>query len=247
MQVRRLFVDHNPTPSEVVRIDGNEHHYATRVLRLKKGQTVELITPNGCMDAVLESISTDTAHVRPLSSPVIKKEPVISISLFQGIPDHLEKLELIVQKSVELGVNRIIPFTSRYTDAKYSKMKLRQKMERMRKISREAVRQCGRSRIPEITDPVPLQKLEKELANSDATFLFFEKPLEKTAPSVENPDKIAIIIGPEGGFSDEEASWLTTHGCHSVFLPGRILRTETAAIACLTLVQARFGDFQHVL
>ncbi len=247
MQIRRLFVEHIAKPDELIALSPTEHHYTARVMRLKQGQAVELITPAGCMDATVKSISTEQTIVHVLSPAKVKNEPSISITLFQAVPDHLEKLELITQKSVELGVSRIVTFTSRYTDAKYRKLDLTKKMERIQKISKEAVRQCGRTRIPPVTGPIPFQELENEIGQLDTVFLFFEKKMEKAEFRQEfTPGTLGIIVGPEGGFSDEEAERLTKSGSISIHLPGRILRTETAAIACLTLVQAKFGDFSNV-
>jgi len=247
MQIRRLFVESVPKISESVSLSPSEQHYATRVMRLKQGQTVELISKEGCMKATLESISSRETIVRVLSAPEIKNEPSVTVTLFQGIPDHLDKLELIVQKCVELGVSRIVIFTSRYTDAKYHKMDVKKKMERMKKIAKEAVRQCGRTRIPQVDGPLSIQRLTPDISSHDAAFLFYEKKLEEVETQVKTPLKnIALIVGPEGGFSDEEAITLTETHCAPVHLPGRILRTETAALACLTLIQARFGDYQHV-
>ncbi|NOY22127.1 MAG: 16S rRNA (uracil(1498)-N(3))-methyltransferase [Acidobacteria bacterium] len=246
MQIRRLFVETTPLPSETIQLNPSEHHYATRVMRLKQGQVVELISPEGCMDATLESISEEATVVRIQSLPKIKNEPSVSITLFQGMPDHLEKLEFIVQKSVELGVNRIVTFTSRYTDAKYHKMNMSTKMERMRKIAKEAVRQCGRTRIPQLEGPRKFLRIFDSLSSHEAAFLFFEKEMKNSQAPVQNPENIAVIVGPEGGFSDDEVKTLIDKNCHAIHLPGRILRTETAAIACLTLIQAKFGDFFDV-
>ncbi|RLE19249.1 MAG: hypothetical protein DRJ08_04185 [Acidobacteria bacterium] len=246
MQIRRIFVDETAIPGARLTLTPSEHHYATRVMRLKQGQGVELISPEGCMDATLESISAHRTVVRVLSSAKIKNEPSVSITLFQGIPDHLEKLELIVQKSVELGISRILTFTSRYTDAKYRKLDLTKKMVRMNKIAKEAVRQCGRTRTPNVEGPVPIEKIDSELVGHDAVFLFFEKEFKEQKTLVSSPENPAIIVGPEGGFSDAEVAGLVEGKCIPIHLPGRILRTETAAMACLTLVQAHFGDYSHV-
>lgn len=246
MQIRRLFLETTPKPSEAVLLNSSEHHYATRVMRLKPGQAVELISQEGCMEGILESVSAEATTVRVLSLPIVKNESSVSITLFQGIPDHLEKLELIVQKSVELGVSRIVTFTSRFTDAKYHKMNISQKIERMQKIAKEAVRQCGRTRIPQVNGPVSIRNIQSEIPRHNSAFLFFEKALETLEKPAQHPENIAVIVGPEGGFSDEEAEALTETHCTPIHLPGRILRTETAALACITLIQARFGDYQNV-
>ena len=247
MQIRRLFVDNVPKPSDLIPLNQSEHHYATRVMRLKPGQAVELISKEGCMEATLESISSRESVVRVLSAPEIKNEPSVTITLFQGIPDHLEKLELIVQKCVELGISRIVPFTSRYTDAKYGKMDVKQKMDRIQKIAKEAVRQCGRTKIPLVDGPVPFGEIGNDIARHHAAFLFYEKSMNVQPKQTKHPETIAVIVGPEGGFSEEESGGLTAaENCTPIHLPGRILRTETAAVACVTLIQARFGDYQNV-
>ncbi len=246
MQIRRLFIKENPSPSDWIPLSPEEFHYATRVMRLKSGDPVELINSEGCMDGVLQSVSAGTAIVRILSRPRIVNEPSVSITLFQGIPDHLEKLEFIVQKSVELGVERIVPFTSRYTDAKYRKIRITEKIERMKKISREAVRQCGRSRIPPVEHPISFLKLTEAVSGYDASFLFYEKSVQPKTKKQGQAEHIALIIGPEGGFSDKEVLELTERRCIPIHLPGRILRTETAALACLSLVQAQYGDYRDV-
>jgi len=199
------------------------------------------------MNATLESISSRETIVRVLSAPEIKNEPSVTVTLFQGIPDHLDKLELIVQKCVELGISRIVTFTSRYTDAKYGKMDVEQKMERIQKIAKEAVRQCGRTRIPPVDGPLPFGEIGNDIARHHAAFLFYEKSMNVQSIQAKYPETIAVIVGPEGGFSEEEAGGLTAvENCTPIHLPGRILRTETAAVACVTLIQARFGDYQNV-
>ena len=244
MQVRRLFSD--TISSNPVVLSKDEHRYAVQVLRLKTGHPVELITPEGCVDGIIASIDNQQTRVECLSQPEVKHEPSVAITLFQGLPDHLDKLELIVQKAVELGVSRIVPFTSRYTDAKYRKMDLTRKMDRIRKIAKEAVRQCRRTFSPVIENPVQLEDIQSDIAPLNACFLFFEKALPNSGKPDLSPTQIGLIIGPEGGFADQEVEMLVRYGSLPIFLPGRILRTETAAVACSTLIQAYFGDFRNI-
>ena len=242
MQIRRLFVDNPVNP---IVLCPEEHHYATRVLRLQPGHVVELITPTGCMTGRIESIDRET-RITALGNPEVRNEPGIAVTLFQGLPDNMDKLELIVQKAVELGATRIVPFLSRYTDAKYRKMDMSRKMDRIRKIAREAVRQCKRTVVPLIPDPADLPDIRTSLTELDTTFLFYEKPVQDKLLIPATPVSAGIVIGPEGGFADHEVEQLLEWGTVPVYLPGRTLRTETAGLAALTLVMARFGDYRNL-
>lgn len=242
MQIRRLFVEDEANP---IQLSTEEHHYATRVLRLQPGHLVELISPRGCFPGRIESIA-DTTIITPLGKAEMKCEPGLAVTLFQAMPDHLEKLEVVVQKAVELGASRIVPFLSRYTHAKYRKMELTRKMDRVRKIAKEAVRQCKRTRVPDLPDPIPLKQLQDYMAPLAVTFLFYEQQLQDKLLTPPNPASTGVIIGPEGGFADHEVEQLKDWGAAPVYLPGRTLRTETAGIAALTLVMARFGDYRNI-
>lgn len=243
MQMRRLFVPE--LPSELT-LEPEEHHYATRVLRLKTGELVELISPDGCAPGEIVSIDTRT-RIRVMGKPVLKNEAPLAVTLLQGMPDHMDKLELVVQKAVELGVGEIVPFISRYTDAKYQKIDLKRKMDRVRKIGREAVRQCRRSVVPEIHDPQPLHELKTSLTGTDISFLFFERAIREKPLTPPDPGTVGIVIGPEGGFADHEVDQLLSWDVIPVHLPGPTLRTETAAIAAVTLVMGRYGAYRNLL
>ena len=243
MQIRRLFVDDTTNP---ITLSQEEHHYATRVLRLQPGHVVELITPAGCMTGRIESMDSQTT-LTALGEPEIKNEPGLSITLFQGMPDHVDKLELVVQKAVELGASGIVPFYSRYTDAKYRKIDLSRKMDRIRKIAREAVRQCRRTIIPTIADPITLNEARSLIEQLDISFLFYEQTVSDKMLTPPSPESVGIIIGPEGGFADHEVELLMEWNSVPVYLPGRTLRTETAGLAALTLIMARFGDYRNLI
>ncbi len=242
MQIRRLFV---PELSSELTLETDEHHYATRVLRLQTGQMVELISPVGCAPAEIVSIDSET-RIRVLGQAELKNESRLPVTLYQGMPDHMDKLELVVQKAVELGVSAVVPFISRYTDAKYQKMDLNRKMERVRKIGREAVRQCRRSIVPEILDPQPLHELKNRMIEHSVSFLFFERPVREKPLTPPEPGSAGIVIGPEGGFADHEVDQLMSWNVVPVHLPGPTLRTETAAIAAITLIMARYGTYRNL-
>ena len=243
MQLRRLFVENTSNP---IRLSREEHHYATKVLRLQPGHVVELITPGGCMTGRIETMDSETT-LTALGEPEIKNEPGLSITLFQGMPDHVDKFEMVVQKAVELGASSIIPFISRYTDAKYRKIDLSRKMDRIRKIAREAVRQCRRTIIPTIPDPLTLNETRPMMENLDICFLFYEQAVSDKALVPPAPGSVGVIIGPEGGFADHEVELLMEWNSVPVYLPGRTLRTETAGLVALTLAMARFGDYRNLL
>jgi len=245
MQTRRLFFE-KPIESNTVLIENEEAHYGIKVLRLKTNDPVELITSKGVLEGCITDLTKKTIEVKLNSlSFTIKGEPIVEIVLFQAIPDHFEKFELIVQKTTELGISKIIPFISKYTDSKYKKINLRKKLERARKIAKEAVRQCKRTFTPKITDLMTFKEAVLEAQKLDKTFFFAEYSVGEDKVQDNTLNTIGIFIGAEGGFDKEEFSFLKNNNFASIHLKGRVLRTETAAIAATTLIQLKFGDYKQ--
>jgi 16S rRNA (uracil1498-N3)-methyltransferase len=245
MQIRRLFAT-GPVENNITIIQNEEAYYGIKVLRLKTNDPVEVLTDKGILEGTVKTVTKKSIEITLNSlSFLIKGEPSVNITLFQAIPDHFEKFELIVQKTTELGVSKIVPFTSSHTDSKYKKIDITKKLKRAKKIAKEAVRQCKRTFPPEITDLTSFENAILEAEKSDSTFFFAEYNVstgEKISPDVK---KIGIFIGAEGGFSDEEFSRLKNKKFIPVHLKGRVLRTETAAITAISLIQMKFGDYKN--
>jgi 16S rRNA (uracil1498-N3)-methyltransferase len=159
-----------------------------------------------------------------------------------------EKIDFVVEKATELGVQKIIPFTSRYAVPKLDERKIAARAERWQKIALSATKQCGRTQAPEI---LPLCSVRELLARPwpDALKLFFWEKEAQQSPAQLHEQLPAVAsvlaaIGPEGGFSVEEAQLARAHGFALVRLGQRILRAETAAVAALSLVQFLWGDLR---
>lgn len=245
MQLRRLFSDFKNIVDNGLLIEDEEAHYGLRVLRLKEKDSVEIITDLGVIEGVISGISKNDIKIDIENvTPVIKNEPEIEVVLFQGIPDHIEKFELIVQKTTELGITKIVPFTSKYTDAKYKKINIDKKLERIRKIAKEAVRQCKRTFVPQIESLTTFEKACEMAKKLEEVFFFAELPTNDETEKKKQPKQIGLFIGAEGGFGEEEFKQLENRNFRGVHLKGRVLRTETAAITAVGLIQYQFGDYK---
>jgi len=230
MKYKRFYIDKENLLSGKL-LTGEEFHHAINVLRIKQQDTICLFC-NDDNDYIAD-VSLITNH--GLSYNIIKKtkngcNPTINITLIQALAKS-DKLELISQKATELGVSTIIPFYSRYTDVKPTTTKT----DRLNKIVLSACKQCGRSKIPTIS---PITKLSN--INFDSyDLVLFANETEKSLrlnKSIKNKSiqNIAIIIGPEGGFSEDEIQFLNKPNIKSVSLGKRILRTETAGLYILS-------------
>jgi len=159
-------------------------------------------------------------------------EPVIKVSLYQAIPKKTALFEMIVQKATELGVTDIYPLITERTEKRRMS-----KFERLHLIALEATEQCGRMRIPTIHHPVNYEEIIEKLENGYIAYEYEEKKcLESYKENLQDTTNIQIVVGPEGGLSEQEISMAKESKMHSFTLGPRILRTETAAIATLALI-----------
>jgi 16S rRNA (uracil1498-N3)-methyltransferase len=170
-------------------------------------------------------------------------EPPFDLFLFQALPDK-ERMELIIQKGTELGVKTFIPFKSAHSISLEEREAVQPKAHRWHSIALKAAKQCRRAIVPGV---VPFCSLEKALEQArplELKLILVEKEEERLAPLVRGmppPKGIALMVGPEGGWDAEEVKGATENGFFSVGLGGRILRTETAAIAACAILQYEWG------
>ena len=244
--MHRFYADSESPESGRVYLSPEDAHHALHVLRLKNGDAVELILngeryhaglsleDSGRVSAVLDSLLPDT-------------EPKIRITLFQGIPKG-DKMELIIQKAVELGVSTIVPVMMSRCVVRFSDKDAERKMERWQRIAREAGKQSGRCMIPEVCLPCPLYSLADHIAAAGNTVVPWENCIG-TGPKTyafSHPElhSLGIVIGPEGGIADDEIAFLRTQGCEPITLGPRILRTETAGLAAVSAFLALYGEME---
>lgn len=244
--MRRFFVDPKLLGQSSAVISGDLCNHLTTVLRLKPGDTIMLADGNGN-----EAVARITALVKggvtigiePACSTTAAKDTV-RITLYQGLPKG-EKLDLILQKCTELGVDRLVPFVAERSVARIASEKAASKVQRWERILMEAARQSGRSRLPTISFAADLHSAVQS-DRSALKLLIWEGEEEQGLRAVleqrEKPDSVAIIIGPEGGLTQVEAAIAVTSGFLPITLGRRILRTETAGPAMLAILQYALGD-----
>ncbi|MCB6994563.1 16S rRNA (uracil(1498)-N(3))-methyltransferase [bacterium 210820-DFI.6.37] len=237
----RFFVDSGDVGETSIVIRSKEDiRHILRVLRLKEGDRIEL--SDSCQweyDAEITKACEDLVEARILDKQKFAREPKVQVTLFQGIPKQ-SKMDSIVQKCVELGVYRIVPVFMDRTVV-VDKGNFNKKLERWQKVSAEAVKQCRRGIIPEISGAIRSAELPKELAGFDLILFPYENETGRTMKDClrdlkVRPKTIAVLIGPEGGFSDKEAHELKANGADCVTLGKTILRTETAGPAALSMI-----------
>ncbi len=232
--MHRFFTNEIQPNTAVVRGDDVKH--IAKVLRLRAGDCVQLCDGQGneC-DAAIASVSPDAVTFDTQSWRKAETEPFAKVTLFQCLP-KAGKMETIIQKCVELGVSAFVPVQSERCVV-VLKPPYEGRIERWQRVSEEAAKQSRRGVIPQVALPVALDKLG--FSGFDTVLVAFENERTvslKTALRERAGERIAIVIGPEGGFSDAEIETLTGKGARSVSLGMRILRTETAGMAMLAQI-----------
>jgi 16S rRNA (uracil1498-N3)-methyltransferase len=173
-------------------------------------------------------------------------ESSVRLTLAQSLAKS-DKFDLIVQKATELGVSRIIPLMTEHGDVRIHRAQGDKRLERWRRISLEALKQCGRRRLVEIEAPMTVSKLT-EAKDSEFLLVFSEKGGTSIAAALRQSGTLTgltALIGPEGGWGDAELTLLEGRGVPAVSLGPRILRTETAALVAITLIQHWIGDLSN--
>lgn len=229
------------TPDQFPAITGADAHQIKDVLRMKIGERLELLTGDGRLhEARIIKLAKDRIDCEIIASRADESEPKIKLTLVQGLPKG-RKMDLIVEKCVELGVHQIIPMLTERTVAKEAKL------ERWRKIAKEAAEQSKRAIIPEIKEAIKFNDVLKLKDQFSLALIPWELEtdcsLKKffTDNRITGYSDILIVIGPEGGFAEEEVTAAKKAGFVSVSLGPRILRTETAGLAALAAITYELG------
>ncbi|OEF96943.1 hypothetical protein BHF71_04230 [Vulcanibacillus modesticaldus] len=231
--MQRYFVSHDQFKEDEVIITGDDAYHLSKVLRAKPGE--KIICSNGQgFDAITEiiSINLEQAVCKIVSILDESREPTVEITLAQGLPKS-DKMDLIVQKGTEIGISSFLPFISERTIVQLNQKKEQKRIERWKRIAKEAAEQSHRSKIPEILPVISFKELLTYMKDY-YTLIAFEQEdtvtLYQALNQWDDNKKILLIIGPEGGFSEQEVSKAIRHGAISITLGKRILRTETAGI-----------------
>jgi 16S rRNA (uracil1498-N3)-methyltransferase len=221
-------------------LDAKTSHYLQHVLRLSIGAPLQVFDGKGNeYQGQLIKIHKSAVEVAIGEELVKQVESPITIHLAQAFAKG-EKMDLIVQKAVELGVSSITPLITERSEVKLSAERLLKRIQHLQAVAISACEQCGRNQIPSINSP---QKLTQWLSQAIKTqcFVLHPKAAMQFSKSEQIQD-ISLIIGPEGGWEASELELFTTQHIPMVSLGPRVLRTETAAIAAMTIVQYQYGD-----
>ncbi|PXY90639.1 16S rRNA (uracil(1498)-N(3))-methyltransferase [Gilliamella apis] len=237
----RIFQPYTINQNSLITLDDNAFNHLIRVLRMKTGESITLFDgSNKITPAVIHEVNKKTVIVKTANSVLDNRESPLNIHLGQVI-SRGDKMEFTIQKSVELGVNTITPLLSERCGVKLDQERLEKKVQQWQKIVISACEQCGRNIIPSIN---PVMKLENWCANlTDSLKLNLHPKAEQGINQLANDNKnISLLIGPEGGLSNEEINMTHQYQFTDILLGPRVLRTETAALTAITALQVRLGD-----
>lgn len=240
--MKRLFVPLIERP--FTQIQGEAAHHLIHVLRIQIGKELLLADKTGiCAKAMVDSINDGSLTVKVIEEVSPQGEPPVQITLVQALPKG-DKMDWIVQKSVELGVTAIQPVMTQRIVVQYDQAKQKSRQQRWQKIATEAAQQCGRAAIPEV---YPICSLKDFLRDNQAMnrLMLYEEEHEQTLKHVLRDcltGSYALLIGPEGGLAEAEVALAHEAGFKGVTIGPRILRTETAALAGLTAILYEHGD-----
>lgn len=241
--MRRFFI-HEPL-TDIVKIQGEDAHHITHVLRYKAGQSLIVVDGSGKIaQTEITEIASNTVIVKILEYLEANTEAPIEVTLAQCLPKS-DKMDFIVQKAVELGISNIRPLMSENCVVKYDAAKKEARQKKWQKVANEAAKQCGRTILPSVEPIVPLKDLFLELDPNIEVLMCYEGQADcslKELLTTTTASKFLIIIGPEGGFSPAEAQFCKDKGAKIVTMGPRILRTETASLAAVSLVMYQNGD-----
>lgn len=222
-----------------VTISGTDYKHIVKVLRIKPDNKIILFDSKGTeYNCIVKDIFNKELVAEIINKYEVNRESNLNITLFQAITKG-DKMDLIVQKATELGVNSIYPVATERSEVRNTN-----KISRWQKISDESIKQCGRTNSPSVNAEIKFNELF-DIQKSDLNLIFYEneKSLKiKNLKNNKNINSASILIGPEGGFSENEVKIAELNNFKSIGIGPRILRSETASIAAITLLQHHFGD-----
>ena len=222
---------------DTVEITGENANHIVGALRMKIGEKITLCDDGRNYECEITEIGKGFAKAKVIDCNMNFSEPDVNITLYQCVPKG-DKLEFVIQKAVELGINEIVPVLSSRCVSRPDLKKAEKKNVRYNKIALSACEQSGRGKIVNVREQIEFKKAIDEIKNYDLAVLFYEgggKSLKEIIDKNKHKN-ICIFIGPEGGFSDDEVKELTQNGAETATLGKRILRTETAPLAAIVSI-----------
>ncbi len=221
-------------------------HYLKHVLRLKPGDRVAVFDGSGCEYLTNIDRYAESGVILAVSAMERRDKPPVRITLAQSLPKE-SKMDIIIQKATELGVWRIRPFISSRTVPRLTEEKGEARVKRWQKIAAEAAKQCAGTHVPEVTGIVRYGDIIGQRDSKALNIIFWEEESKRGIKEIlrdaalSEKEEILIVIGPEGGFTRDEAATAVENGFLSAHLGRQILRVETASLAVLAIIQYERG------
>jgi 16S rRNA (uracil1498-N3)-methyltransferase len=240
MRIPRIFTQQTLITGELVQLEETAAHHLSKVLRMQAGRELVLFNGNGGeFAATIHEVSKKNVIALVAEHSSENRESPLQLELAIGI-SRGERFEWVLQKATELGVTRITPLVTERTEVKTNGDRQEKMLDRWQHIIVSACEQCQRNLLPELAAPVHLNDYLPQV-NSDLRFVLHHRD-SKTLPTEQKPQSISLLIGPEGGLSKDEIALAQQHNFNALTLGPRVLRTETAPIAAISLVQYLWGD-----
>ena len=241
MRIPRIYTGQNLLSGDTLELEEAASHHLSKVLRMQPGR--ELILFNGAggeFAATIHEVSKKHVLVSIAEHSVDNRESPLDLELAIGI-SRGERFEWVLQKATELGVTKITPLITERTEVKVSGDRQEKMHERWQHIIISACEQCQRNLLPELSAAVQISDWLPQVT-SDLRFVLHHRDSQRL-PADQTPTSVTLLIGPEGGLSDREITHALEQDFNALTLGPRVLRTETAPVAAISLVQYLWGDF----
>ena len=245
--MQHFFVAPSQVKDDLIYVEGSDVNHMKNVLRMHPGEEVTISDGNNCQYLCeIKGYEGDEAILHILEKLNTDTELASKIYLFQGLPKQ-DKMELIVQKCVELGAYSIVPVATKRCVVKLDDKKAKKKIERWQQIAESAAKQAGRGVIPEVSEVMSFKEALKYAKNLDVVLIPYElaegmNETKQIISGIQSGQSVGIFIGPEGGFEREEVELAITEGAKAITLGKRILRTETAGLTTLSVLMFHLED-----
>lgn len=240
MRTTRVHCSEALTGGSNISLSLESSHHLANVLRLKPDAKIHLFNEqDGEFSARITRIKKGTVEVKIEQQLTNFQSPKLNITLCLGV-SRGDRMDFGIQKSVELGVNKIVPFYSEHGDIRIKAERLEKKRTHWQRVAISASEQSGRLDVPEVTSPVEINEC---LTMPTTSKLVFDPSGDTSLQEIQvEEDLLLVVIGPEGGFSESELNTARQQQCKVANLGPRVLRTETAPVAALAILQHKFGD-----
>jgi len=240
----RFFTNSPLALNASVQLSENAAAHATRALRLNVGDNAVVFNGDGFdYDCELTAIKKNIVMVKITNAKKVNNESPLNITLLQAVSSG-DRMDFTIQKAVELGVSCIQPITSQRSVVKLSAERAEKRTEHWQNVAISACEQSGRAFVPKVFQPMSLENWLSRNPIANATRILLNPIGAKRLAEIQKPaTEIQLLIGAEGGLSQSEITLASAHGFQSLVLGPRILRTETAALTAISVMQSAWGDF----